>query len=186
VYVAFRRRQGLDLTSTTKVAIPRPVTEHEAEYQSVLVPLDVKEYSEGAVNTAVKVAARRRRGIHVLVTIPVPPSAPIDAEMPEQELAAQAIIEQARLVGGRRVSGHYEKIRPGQAGRIIVNQARQLRAQAIVMPLPARTGGSVFGRTVETVLAERPCRVIIHSDGAGNGADAKVPRPAVAGLSGGS
>jgi hypothetical protein len=28
--------------------------------------------------------------------------------------------------------------------------------------------------------------VIIHSDGAGNGAGAKAPRPAVAGLSGGS
>ena len=36
--------------------------------------------------TAIKVAARRRRGIHVLVTIPVPASAPIDAELPELEL----------------------------------------------------------------------------------------------------
>jgi APA family basic amino acid/polyamine antiporter len=186
VYMAFRRRQGLDLTTTTKVAIPRPVTEREAEYDSVLVALDVKHYSEGAVATAVKVAARRRRGIHVLVTIPVPASAPIDAEMPEQELAAQAIIEQARLQGGRRVSGHYEKVRPGQAGRIIVNQARQMRAQAVVLPLPARTGGSLFGKTVETVLAERPTRVIIHSDGArGDGASARPTRPAVAGLRGG-
>jgi APA family basic amino acid/polyamine antiporter len=32
------------------------------------------------------------------------------------------------------------------------------------MPLPQRAGGgSVFGRTLETVLAERPCRVIIES-----------------------
>ena len=165
VYVLFRRHQGLDLTTTTKVAVPRPVTDREAEYESVLVALDVKQYSEGAVATAVKVAARRRRGIHVVVTIPVPPSSPITAEMPEQELAAQAIIEQARLQGGRRVSGHVEKVRPGQAGRLIVNEAREMRAQAVVLPLPARTGGSVFGKTVETVLAERPCRVIIHFDG---------------------
>src|SRR5919112_122656 len=178
VYVGFRRRHGLDLTSTTKVAIPRPVTEREAEYESVLVALDVKEYSEGAINTAVKVAARRRRGIHVLVTIPVPASSPITAEMPEQELAAQAIIEQARLLGGRRVSGHYEKLRPGQAGRTIVNEARQMRAQAIVLPLPGRTGSSVFGKTVETVLAERPCRVIIHSDAqTGDGASAPSAGP---------
>jgi APA family basic amino acid/polyamine antiporter len=39
-----------------------------------------------------------------------------------------------------------------------------IRAQAIVLPLPARAGGTVFGRTVETVLAERPCRVIIQAD----------------------
>jgi APA family basic amino acid/polyamine antiporter len=187
VYVAFRHRQGLDLTTTTKVAIPRPVTEREAEYQSVLVALDVKEYSEGAVATAVKVAARRKRGIHVLVTIPVPASAPISAEMPEQELAAQAIVEQARLQGGRRVSGHYEKVRPGQAGRMIVNEARQMRAQAIVLPLPARTGSSVFGKTVETVLADRPCRVIIHSDArAADGAGAPGARPALAGARGGA
>jgi APA family basic amino acid/polyamine antiporter len=185
-YTIYRRRQGLDLTTTTKVALPAPVTEHEAEYQSVLVALDVKQYSEGAVATAVKVAARRRRGIHVLVTIPVPASSPITAEMPEQELAAQAILEQARIQGGRRVSGHYEKVRPGQAGRMIVNEARQMKAQAIVIPLPARTGSSVFGKTVETVLAERPTRVIIHSDGAaGNGAAAASARPALAGMSGG-
>jgi APA family basic amino acid/polyamine antiporter len=186
-YVIYRHRQGLDLTTTTKVAIPSPVTEREAEYESVLVAFDVKQYSEGALATAVKVAARRRRGIHVLVTIPVPASSPITAEMPEQELAAQAILEQARIQGGRRVSGHYEKIRPGQAGRVIVNEAREMRAQAVVVPLPARTGGSLFGKTVETVLTERPCRVIIHSDGAQtDGAPPKLRRPAVAGLSGGA
>jgi basic amino acid/polyamine antiporter, APA family len=187
IYVVYRHRQGLDLTTTTKVALPAPVTEHEAEYQSVLVAFDVKQYSEGALATAVKVAARRRRGIHVLVTIPVPASSPITAEMPEQELAAQAIIEQARIQGGRRVSGHYEKVRPGQAGRMIVNEAREMRAQAVVVPLPGRTGGSLFGKTVETVLAERPCRVIIHSDGAEpDGAAQKPRKPAVAGLSGGA
>ena len=40
-----------------------------------------------------------------------------------------------------------------------------IRARAIVMPLPPRTAvGTVFGKTVETVLAKRPCRVIIQSD----------------------
>jgi basic amino acid/polyamine antiporter, APA family len=33
-----------------------------------------------------------------------------------------------------------------------------------VLPLPARSGATVFGKTVETVLAERPCRVIIQAD----------------------
>ena len=37
---------------------------------------------------------------------------------------------------------------------------------AIVMALPPRVaGGSLFGRTLETVLAERPCRVIIETNG---------------------
>jgi APA family basic amino acid/polyamine antiporter len=39
-----------------------------------------------------------------------------------------------------------------------------MRAAAIVMPLPRRIdGASLFGKTLETVLAERPCRVIIES-----------------------
>ena len=37
VYAAYRRRQGLDLSSTHKVAIAQPVVDHEAEYDSVLV-----------------------------------------------------------------------------------------------------------------------------------------------------
>jgi basic amino acid/polyamine antiporter, APA family len=164
LYPIYRRRHGLDLTSTVKVAIPAPVVDHEAEYESILVALEGKQYPEGAMATAIKVAARRRRGIHVLVTITVPASAPIDAELPEQELAAQAIIEQAKLQGGRRVTGHWEKVRAGGAGRVIVEEAREMGAKAVVLPLPARNGATVFGKTVETVLAERPCRVIIQAD----------------------
>jgi APA family basic amino acid/polyamine antiporter len=165
IYPVYRKRQGLDLTTTTKVAIQRPVLEHEAEYESVLVVLDASQpYSKGAVATAAKLAARRRRGIHVLVYIAVPQSSPIDAALPEAEAAADSIIEQARLQGGRRVTGHVEKVRAGGAGRMIVQEARELRAQAVVAPLPPRTGGTLFGKTLETVLAERPCRVIIQSD----------------------
>ncbi|MFL5869182.1 MAG: universal stress protein, partial [Thermoleophilaceae bacterium] len=57
-----------------------------------------------------------------------------------------------------------EKVRPGQAGRRIVEEAREINARAIVMTLPPRrTGSSLFGKTLETVLAERPCRVIIDA-----------------------
>jgi basic amino acid/polyamine antiporter, APA family len=164
LYRFYRRSQGLDLTTTTKIAIPRPVIEGEAEYDSVLVALESPRYSPGALATAAKMAAARRRGIHVLVTITVPQTSPIDADLPEQELAAQAIIEQAREQGGRRVSGHWEKVRAGQAGRLIVDEAKEMRARAVVMALPPRTGANIFSRTVETVLSERPCRVILQVD----------------------
>ena len=39
-----------------------------------------------------------------------------------------------------------------------------MHAAAVVLPLPRRVNGtSVFGKTLETVLNERPCRVIIES-----------------------
>src|SRR3954467_9307631 len=106
VHVVYRPRQGLDLTSTKKVTVPLPVVDHEAEYESVLVHFDAGHFEPDAVATAVKLAARRRRGIHVLVTLVVPASAPIPAEMRDAGAAAAAIVEQAKLIGGRRVTGH--------------------------------------------------------------------------------
>jgi APA family basic amino acid/polyamine antiporter len=163
-YVVYRRHQGLSLTDTHKVVLPKPAVEHEVEYESVLVAFEEGQYSPEAVSTAMRLAARRRRGIHVLVTITVPRNVPIDADTPEQETRATSIIDSARISGGRRVTGHWEKVRPGQAGRRIVEEAREIRARAVVMSLPPRRAGmSLFGRTLETVLAERPCRIIIES-----------------------
>ncbi|MBA2794483.1 MAG: universal stress protein, partial [Thermoleophilaceae bacterium] len=178
-YVLYRRRQGLGLTQTTKVVVPEPIVDREVEYESVLVAFEDDQYSSEAVAMAVRLAARRRRGIHILVTITVPASSPIEAAMPEAEERALATIGSARVLGGRRVTGHYEKARRGEAGRRIVEEAREIRARAIVMSLPPRrTGASLFGRTLETVLAERPCRVIIDSS---LGVEAPPPRePAAA------
>ena len=59
-----------------------------------------------------------------------------------------------------------------------------MRAAAIVMPLPRRVdGASLFGKTLETVLAERPCRVVIESDArrrAARSAAARCERAAIA------
>ena len=167
VYVLYRRSQGLGLLAEEKVVLPEPVVPDEAEYESVLVALEPREYSPGAVATAVRMAARRRHGIHVVVPITVPNALPIDAEMPEREAAAQAVIEQACLQGGSKVTGHWEKVRAGQAGNLIVREASQIEAQAIVMAMPPRQAGSLFGKTLETVLERRPCRVIIQSDPGG-------------------
>jgi basic amino acid/polyamine antiporter, APA family len=161
IYIVYRHRQGLDLTTTTKVKVLGPAAESEAEYDSVLVAFDETGYDPAIMSTAARLAARRRRGIHVLVTIAVPASSPIDAVLPEQEAAAQSIIEEAKVQAGRRVSGHWDKVRAGQTGRRIVDEARAVHAEAIVMPM-SRSGGG-FARALETVLRERPCRVIIES-----------------------
>jgi APA family basic amino acid/polyamine antiporter len=174
LYVIYRRRQGLSLTETHKVVMPKPVVEHEVEYESVLVAFEDGNYSPDAVAIAARLAARRRRGIHVLVTITVPPNSPIDAVMREEEAKAASTIDSARVRGGRRVTGHWEKVRPGQGGRRIVEEANDIHARAIVMSLPPRRAGkSLFGKSLETVLAERPCRVIIDSSRGVDGQQAR-------------
>jgi APA family basic amino acid/polyamine antiporter len=164
IYAFYRHRHGLDLVTTAKIVVPQPVTATEAEYASVLVALEVDHFTPQILATAAKLAARGGRGIYVIVTITVPQSSPLDAELPEREAAAASVIEHARLLVGRRVAGRVIKIRAGQGGRVIIDEARTIRAQAIVLPLPPRTGTTLFGKSVETVLAERPCRVIIESE----------------------
>ena len=181
-YPLYRRSQGLDLRTTVRVEQPKPVTDREAAYESVLLVLDGRTFSPGAMATATKVATRRRRGIHVVVPLVVPASSPLDAALPEQEAAAQALIEQARLHAGNRVTGHVEKVRAGQSGRLIVQEARSLGAKLIILALPPHNDASGgFGRTIETVLAERPCRVIIQSDPKARAALKTTPVPPTAG-----
>jgi basic amino acid/polyamine antiporter, APA family len=165
-YVLYRRSLGLNLRETKKAELIKSAVEHEVEYESVLVAFEDTDYSADAVATAVKLAARRRRGVHVVVLVSVPNHLPIDAVLPEQERHAQQTIDAARVLGGRRVTGHVEKVRPGQGGRRIVEEAREIKARALIMALPTRprATGSPFGRTLETVLADRPCRVIITTE----------------------
>ncbi len=180
IYIFYRRGQGLDLTSTHKVAIAQPVVDHEAEYDSVLVHFGDSGYDDQVLATARKLAARKRRGIHVLVTITVPNSMEIDAPMPDQDTNARSVIEEAKVAGGARVTGHVERVRAGQAGRRIVEDAVDMRAAAIVMPLPRRIdGASLFGKTLETVLTERPCRVIIESSPDGSRGGRRAARVGV-------
>lgn len=167
LYVLYRRNQGLSLTETAKLVVPKAIVEQDIEYDSILLIFEEGEFSERALQTAVKMATRRRRGLHVLVTITVPANAPISASLPAAEARAATTIERARVIGGRRVSGHWVKVRAGEAGRRIVLEAAEINARAIVMPLTRGGAGSLFPSGVQKVLAERPCRVILTSEPAG-------------------
>jgi APA family basic amino acid/polyamine antiporter len=164
IYFLFRRRQGLPLKQTVKVETLAPLGVEEVEYRSVLIAFEQEPFSEGTVLTARTLAARRRRAIHVLALINVPTHLPLDAELPAEEGEAREKIERAKLICGQRASGTVLRVRPGQAGQAIVQRARELRAAAIVMQLRYRNGAPLYGKTLQTVLAERPCRVIVAAE----------------------
>jgi basic amino acid/polyamine antiporter, APA family len=165
IYMIYRRTQKLPLTKTVKVVTPEPLGVEEIEYRSVLVAFeDDDPFSEEMVGTAVKLASKRLRGIHVHSMLTVPTNLPLDAKMRDAEAAAQGKVEQAKLMGGQRVTGHVERVRPGQAGYSIADEAKLISAAAVVVPLRFRNGTPLYDKTLETVLAERPCRVIVVSD----------------------
>jgi basic amino acid/polyamine antiporter, APA family len=162
VYLLYRRSQGIPLSQTHKVLLPEPLGVEEVEYKSVLVAFEDDEpFSEQTMATAVKLAAKRRRAIHVIAVVMVPSHLPLDAPLRREEEEAQSKIEQAKLIGGLRVSGHLHRVRPNQAGHSIAEEARELKASALVMGLRYRNGQPLYGKTLQTVLAERPTRVIV-------------------------
>jgi APA family basic amino acid/polyamine antiporter len=99
----------------------------------------------------------------------------LDAELEDAEREAQSKIEKAKLIGGLRVSGHLERVRPGQAGYSIAEEARAIKARAIVMGLRRRNGTPLYDKTIQTVLSERPCRVIVVAEPAEEPAAARTP-----------
>ena len=55
-------------------------------------------------------------------------------------------------------------MRPGQAGYSISEEAELIKAAAVVIGLRYRNGAPLYDKTLQTVLGERPCRVIVVSD----------------------
>jgi basic amino acid/polyamine antiporter, APA family len=165
IYAVYRRHQGLGLRQTVKVVMPEPLGVEEIEYRSVMVAFeDGEPFSEEMVTTAVKLASKRRRGIHIHSMLTVPTNLPLDADLREREAEAQSKVEQAKLIGGQRVTGHVERVRPGQAGYSIAAEARLINAAAVVVGLRYRGATPLYDKTLQTVLGERPCRVIVVSD----------------------
>jgi APA family basic amino acid/polyamine antiporter len=155
---------GLDLTSTVRVEIPKPVVERETEYDSIIVWFDAARFNEDALATAARLGARRGRSITVLVTMQIPNSVPLDAKTPELKAKARAIIDQAKLLTRGRAVGEIVPVRAGQEGRLIVERARDKRARAVILSVPrgaaSRPG---LARVLDTVLSERPCRIIVDT-----------------------
>ncbi len=175
-YWYYRRSQGLPLTQTVRVATLEPLGVEEVEYKSVLVAFETEKFSDEAITTAASLAGRGRGAIHVLALVSVPTNLPMDAPMEEEEREARSKIEQAKLIGGGRISGRVERVRPGEGGKRIVEVARAIKATAIVMPLSYRGGKPLWGQTLRTVLAKRPTRVLVVGDPA-----SRPPEPVAVG-----
>jgi KUP system potassium uptake protein len=144
-------------------ADPHTGSRSEVKSASILVAFDYRGYVPEVMATAARLAANEQRGnIHLVVTIPVPASVPLSTWMPEEERLAESMIEEARVQVGRRASGHWQKVRAGQGGRHIVQEARAMKTETIVMPNVSSKRGE-WQQTLETVMRERPCQIVIES-----------------------
>jgi APA family basic amino acid/polyamine antiporter len=137
------------------------------EYRNVLVPVVWRRESEAAVDLACRLASERRGSIVALTVLEVPLELPLDAELPgHAERKANDLLDEARAIGdayGVDVVGRL--VRARRAGRAIVEEAERRNSEIVVMGAPRRDEhrrrGRIFGGTVDFVLKNAPCRVMV-------------------------
>jgi nucleotide-binding universal stress UspA family protein len=129
------------------------------------VPVVRNAESEEALVAAARLAAERRARIAIIHVLEVPLSLPLDELMPEQEDAAIDLLEEARaLVEAYGVRAFTRLVRARRPGPAIVEEAVRRQAELIVVGARrrlARGRAPIFGRTVDYVLKESPCRVLL-------------------------
>lgn len=137
-----------------------------AAYRRILVPLlDAKE-SERAIDIACRLAAEHGVSVTALTVIEVPVTLPIDAQMIEEEAEAKRVLEVARAIAdGYGVSVSERVVRARDAGEAIVEEASRANTEIIILRAPRKRGSSrgtrLFGGTVDFVLKNAPCRVMV-------------------------
>jgi APA family basic amino acid/polyamine antiporter len=166
-YIAYRRwvvRAPLTETIRAPIAMGPALA---LEYRNVLVPIVERHESEEAIDLACRLATERGASIICLTVLELPLQLPLDAELPpELEERANDLLDEARAIGdayGVNVVGRI--VRARRAGSAIVEEATRRHSEIIVMGSPRRKmrrrTGRIFGDTVDYVLKNAPCRVLV-------------------------
>jgi basic amino acid/polyamine antiporter, APA family len=135
------------------------------EYRTIVVPVVRSNESEEALVAAARLAAERGATVATVHVIEVPLSLPLDARLPEQEDEAEALLDDAQaLVESYGVRAVTRLLRARRAGPAIVEEAKRRHAELVVLGAPRHAIAGrrrLFGDTVDYVLRESPCRVLI-------------------------
>jgi basic amino acid/polyamine antiporter, APA family len=165
-YAVYRRRFVHASTREIVKAPPAFGPELALEYRRILVPVVPGKPSDEALDLACRLAAERGARIVAVSVIEMPLDRPLSDSAQELESLANRELDEAVAIGdsyGVSVVGRLERARA--AGPAIVAEAEARQAEIIV--LGARRGEltarqrAVFGKTVDYVLKNAPCRTLV-------------------------
>jgi basic amino acid/polyamine antiporter, APA family len=144
----------------------RSRTRETLAYRRILVPVVDREISEQAMEIACRLAAESRASVTAVSVIEVPIELPLNAHMFDQEEELKPVLAEARAIAELYGVGvETRTLRGRSAGEAIVEEAKRLRSEIIVLSAPRKLRVSrrapVFGRTVDFVLKHAPCRVMV-------------------------
>ena len=184
LYVSYRL--GQDKPLRKRFTIPEEALQEavEAEFGSILVPVFGNDLDDDIVGTAGRLAADEGEEgeggavIEALYVVEVPLSLPLDARVPDEEIAAaKKAVARAKEVGEEYegVTVATAMVRARAAGEAIVTEAKRRGVDAIVLAAEKPTrmrGGKILGgrgrprdrsvgETTRYVLEKAPCRVVL-------------------------
>jgi APA family basic amino acid/polyamine antiporter len=160
-YVLYRRKLGIPLRES--VLAPLQFGPAQAlEYRTILVPIVSGSESHEAIDLAARLAAERGATIVALRVIVVPMDKELETTMEAEEMEADRLLDDARLAAesyGVRLVDRVRRER--QSGRAIVDEATRRQAEIVVLGAPRSPHKAIFGKTVDYVLKNAPCRVMV-------------------------
>jgi nucleotide-binding universal stress UspA family protein len=134
-------------------------------YRRILVPVSAALSPDEAMAIACRLSSDRGATVTILGVVEVPAELPLDAQMAAEDDAARQALAEARGVAELYgVAASTSVVRARSAAEAIVAQAKDCRAQLIVLGAPRRRAKQrvpIFGRTVSAVLGQAPCRVMV-------------------------
>jgi basic amino acid/polyamine antiporter, APA family len=205
LYVVYRRGQDKPLRARFTIPAAALQDTPEAEYGSILVPVFGNPLDDDIVGTAGRLASEEGEEgeggavIEALFVVEVPMSLPLDARVPDEQIArAKAAVRRAKEVGEEYegVVVATAMVRARSVGAAIVSEAKRRGVEAIVLAAeePTRTRGGALlggrggprdrsvGEITRYVMEKAPCRVILTAAPAsGNGGrrtEEREPEPA--------
>ena len=205
MYVVYRRGQAKPLRARFTIPAAALQDVAEAEYGSILVPVFGSELDDDIMGTAGRLASEEGDEgeggavIEALFVVEVPMSLPLDARVPDEQIArAKAAVRRAKEVGEEYegVVVATAMVRARSVGAAIVSEAKRRGVEAIVLAAeaPTRTRGGALlggrggprdrsvGEVTRYVVEKAPCRVILTaapaSDNGAGPAREREPDPA--------
>jgi APA family basic amino acid/polyamine antiporter len=160
-YVVYRRRLHLPLRET--VVAPLQFGPAIAlEYRTILVPIVSGPESHEPIDLASRLAAERGATIVALRVIVVPLDRPLGIELPDEEDEADELLDEARVAAAAYGVRTIDRVvRARNAGRAIVDEAARRQAEMVILGAPRGRHREIFGKTVDFVLKNAPCRVMV-------------------------
>jgi basic amino acid/polyamine antiporter, APA family len=165
-YAVYRRRfLRVPLRDTSK-APPALGPALALEYRRILVPIVPGRPSDDALDVACRLASERGARVIALTVVEAPWELAADVEQPEAEAFANRELDEAVAIGdsyGVRVTPRL--VRGRSAAKEIVAEAERRNVEIIVLGSPRKyltdRRRGVFGTTVDRVLRNAPCRVMV-------------------------